>query len=454
MRLAKSGRAFRGLMLVCAVTFLTAPHAHARGRTADNSRRGAASRFEQLVEANVIATHAFQILLAKKSGKGDAACYAQGALSDGELEALVKHQSNLLKSRAGEVSAWARGGRSGFDPSKDLEPILKSGLAVPPGSPANVFADHLRAHARLRSDGAGPRSVASLYQTILEVERDGDLLQEQFAFYIALGLPVYVGQLGLPGGDDAMLAAGRELERRACASPYATDAAAWQIAGRKVWNWGEKHLHVRDEKVLAAELLRERDVRAVVPRLRAVPAQKVAVVGHSFTMGQHWSSPSSFVPVVTEIFRRVNRKVEFKQFERGGLTASRARQRFYQGVLDWKPDKVLLVVMTRAEEDYAALREMGEGFKAAGVEALMFDDVRDPESVSKPGTSGRAARVARESGIKVIEVGALLAAAPDRGRFLSLDRVHMTEPYHRLMAKEWLKFLAGARGERLAGRAE
>jgi hypothetical protein len=39
-------------------------------------------------------------------------------------------------------------------------------------------------------------------------------------------------------------------------------------------------------------------------------------------------------------------------------------------------------------------------------------------------------------------------------RFLSLDRVHMTESYHRLMAKEWLRFLAGARGERLAGRAE
>ena len=52
-----------------------------------------------------------------------------------------------------------------------------------------------------------------------------------------------------------------------------------------------------------------------------------------------------------------------------------------------------------------------------------------------------AVKAAREAGIKVIEVGALLSAAPDRGRFLSLDRVHMTEPYHRLMAKEWLKFL-------------
>jgi hypothetical protein len=451
MRPAKSGRALRGLILICVVTFLSSPPARAQGGTGGAGRRGGAARFRQLIEANIIATHAFQILLAKKSGKGDAACFAQGGLSDGELEALVKHQSNLLKSKAGEANAWVRGGGSGFDPSKDLEPILKSGLAVPAGAPVNVFTDYLRAHGRSMSGAAGLRSVASLYQTILEVERDGDLLQDQFAFYIGLGLPVYVGQLGLPGGDEAMLGAGRELERRACASPFATDAAAWQIAGRKVWNWGEKHLHIRDDKVLAAELLRERDVRAVVPRLRAVSAQKVAVVGHSFTMGQHWSSPSSFVPVVTDIFRRLNPKVEFKQFERGGLTASRARQRFYQGVLDWKPDKVLLVVMMRADEDYAALREMGEGFRAAGIEALMFDDIQDPESVSKPGTSERAIKVARGAGIKVIEVGALLAAAPDRGRFVSLDRVHMTEPYHRLMAKEWLKFLAGVRGSRAAG---
>lgn len=452
MRLTVCGHALRKLTLfgvVACVAFQTQA-----GAAGGEDRRGAASRHAQVVEANVIATHAYQVLLAKKSGKGDAPCFAPGGLSDEELQSLVTHQGGLLKSKVEEVGAWARGGKSNFDPSKDLEPILKSGLSVPAGAPVNVFTEYLRSHARTASDAARLRSVASLYQTILEVERDGDLLQDQFAFYIGLGLPVYVGQLGLKGGDEEFLAAGRELEPRACASPYATDAAAWQIAGRKVWNWGEKHLHVRDDKVLAAELLREPVVKALVPRLRAVPAQKVAVVGHSFTMGQHWSTPSSFVPVVTEIFRRVNPKVEFRQFERGGLTASRAKQRFYQGVLDWKPNKVLLVVMTRSEEDYAALGEMAEGFRAAGIEVLMFDDIHDPETASNPGARARAVKVARAAGVKVMEVGALLASAPDRGRFLSLDRVHMTEPYHRLMAREWLKFLAGARGERLAARAE
>jgi hypothetical protein len=46
-------------------------------------------------------------------------------------------------------------------------------------------------------------------------------------------------------------------------------------------------------------------------------------------------------------------------------------------------------------------------------------------------------------------VKALLAAAPDRSQFLCLDGIHRKEPYHRLMAKEWLKFLIGARELRL-----
>jgi hypothetical protein len=45
----------------------------------------------------------------------------------------------------------------------------------------------------------------------------------------------------------------------------------------------------------------------------------------------------------------------------------------------------------------------------------------------------------------------VLAAAPGRERFLCLDGIHMTEPYHRLMAKEWLRFLAGVRGAKLVG---
>jgi hypothetical protein len=401
-------------------------------------------RLSQLVEANVIAVHAYQVVLAKTSGKGKS-CFSSGTLSDAELNALSEHQANLLKSDLNTVKAWVNGAKSTFDPTKDLEPILKSGLTVPEKAPVNIFTNYLRQTTKARA--VQIRAVASLYQTVLEVERDGDRLQEEYAFYIGLGLPVYVGQFNLPGTDADLLAVGRKLEGQSCEAPVGTSAAEWQIAGRKIWNWGEKNLHIRDERVLAAELLREPEVKRLEPELRSLPAQKIAVVGHSFTMGLHWSSPSSFVPIVIDVFRRENPKVQFKQFAAGGLTASRAQKRFYQDVLAWKPDKVMLVVMTRTDEDYEALKQIGDGFRAAGIKTYMFDEVHDPAAVT-PNTVERARKVAEESGIEVIEVGEILANASERSKFICLDGIHMTEPYHRLMAKEWLKYLAGARGDK------
>lgn len=40
-----------------------------------------------------------------------------------------------------------------------------------------------------------------------------------------------------------------------------------------------------------------------------------------------------------------------------------------------------------------------------------------------------------------MKVSPILAASPDKARFLSLDHIHMTEPYHRLMAKQWIKVI-------------
>src|ERR1051326_6196636 len=186
------------------------------------------TRLAQLVEANIIAVHAFQVLLAKSSGKG-AACFAAGNLSDAQLNALSDHQAKLLKADSKQVRLWVEGRPSSFNPADDLQPILSSGLKVPDNAPVNVFTNYLR-QATKASD-VKVRTIASLYQTVLEVERDGDRLQEEFAFYIGLGLPVYVGQFNLPGTDADLLAAGRKLEGQSCEAPVGTSAAEWQIAG-------------------------------------------------------------------------------------------------------------------------------------------------------------------------------------------------------------------------------
>ena len=410
-------------------------------------RETSETRLAQLVEANIIAVHAFQVLLAKTSGKGQA-CFSTGALSHAALNALSEHQARLLKADLKQVQLWVNGHESTFNPSVDLQPILSSGLKIPDRAPVNIFTRYLR--QKTKASDVKIRALASLYQTVLEVERDGDRLQEEFAFYIGLGLPVYLGQFKLRGTDADLLTAGRELEGKSCEAPVGTSATEWQIAGRKIWNWGEKNLHIRDERVLAAELLKEPEVKRLQPQLRALPAQRIAVVGHSFTMGLHWSSPSSFVPIVIDVLRRENPKVEFKQYAAGGLTASRAQKRFYKDLLAWKPDKVMFVVMTRTDEDYEALKQMGQGLSAAGIKPYMFDEVHDPAAVT-PGTVERARKTATEAGIEVIEVGSILANSPERSKFICLDGIHMTEPYHRLMAKEWLKYLAGARGDKAEG---
>ena len=406
----------------------------------------APSRLEQLVEANVLGTHAFQVALAKKDGKGDPACYAPGALGEVELAAIEKHQAALLKADVGAVRAWCDGKPSTFDPAADLQPLLQTRLAMADTLPVNVFGRWLadKTHApRVKL-----RALASLFQTNLEVERDGDRLQELFAFYSGLGLPVYLGQLGLPGSDADFLALGRALEGRSCAAPFGTSAAEWQIAARKNWNWGEKNLGIRDDKVLAAELLKEPDMAPLVPRMKALSKQRIAVVGHSFTMQLHWSTPGAFVPIVSAMFARENPNVEFRQFQSGGLTSTKAVKRFHDEVIAWKPDKVLLVVLNRTSEDLANFARMGRDFAASGAQVLTFDDVHDPDA-SDPAMVGKDVAAARAAGMTVIDVAPVLAASPDRERFLCLDKIHMTEPYHRLMAKQWLGFLVGARPARL-----
>jgi hypothetical protein len=398
-------------------------------------------RFEQLVEANVVAVHAYQILLARKQPHMDPACWPLSDPGEATLMELVAHQTSLLSSPV-DAKRWALGAPSAFDPAKDLQLLLTANLPLPDNLPVNVFTTYLREHApHFRREEI--RSVANLYQTVLEVERDGDRLQDLYAFYIALGLPVYVGQLGLPGTDDDFLATGRLLAGQSCSSPLDLSAQAWQIAGRKIWNWGEKNLHVRDAQVLAGELLAEPDMTTLEPKMKALQAQRIAVIGHSFTMDLHWASPSAFVPIVTAMFAPVNPGVQFRQFQAGGLTSSRALKNFYQDALAWRPDTVLLVLANRTDQDLADLRTMGLGFKAAGARVVMFDDVHDPDTADAK-MHDKEAKIARAASIEIVKVSPILAASPDRSRFLCLDHIHMTEPYHRLMAKEWLRIIVGA----------
>ena len=417
---------------------------------------------DDLVDANVIATHAYQVLLAEKAGKKfDEYCWGGSGLGAGELQALVDHQKALLATPAEELQLWAGGARTPFEPRRDLKPILESRLRPSAATlPVNVLVAWLNEKRQTRARGSAPagegeysgktqvKALAGLLQMMLEIERDGERLQDMFRLYHALGLPVHVGQIGIAAAsDEEYLQFGKELAPRMCPSPFQADPPTLQMLFRKMYIWGRRHTGERDKAVLAKELLAEKDVAALVPLIRKMRAEKIAVIGHSYTMEVNWSSPAPFVPVVSEIFKSLNPGLEVRQWGAGGLTYSGAysRYKFHEAVLAWRPQRVLLVLATAAKEDDEALDKMSAAFNRLGVKAMLFDRLAPAQANFPWDPQKKAGRGAAN----VIEVSKLLNESPDTGKFLSLDGIHMTEPYHRLMAKEWLKYLLGVRGEKL-----
>ena len=248
-------------------------------------------------------------------------------------------------------------------PSKNLEPLLHIQLAMPENLPVNVFSSYLQKQAP-KAPRTSIQAIANSYQMDLEQARDGDRFQELFGFYIAPGLPVYVGQLGLPGTDEDFLVAARALIVPSCASPFGLSLADWQIAGRKIWNWGEKRLHIRNAGVVADELLEAPDVRAAIPAMKDLPSQRIAVIGHSFT------------GVSIRFCSHRNRGVRTRKFSRR-VPSSRAYENFYRDALAWKPGAGLLVLVNRSPQDILDLKTMAEGFRAANIRVFLFDDVLD-----------------------------------------------------------------------------
>ncbi|MBS1822322.1 MAG: hypothetical protein JST61_10160 [Acidobacteria bacterium] len=406
------------------------------------AKEAASTRRAELVEANIVAVQAYQIILARKAGMVSNNCYPAVSPDTATLEALVKHQQSLLAEPRKEVVRWADGKSSSFDPANDLHPLLDARLRLSLSLPVNIFTRYLQAKAPAQPEER-IRSVANLYQTILETERDGDLLQDLYRFYIALGLPVYVGQFGLPGSDADFLAAAQELSGKSCASPVDLSIPAWQIAGRKVWNWGEKNLHIRDKETIAKELLAEPRFAALVPAMKAMPAERIAIIGHSFTMGQHWASPSSFVPIVTSMFDLERSSVEFRQWQAGGLHFARAYREYYADALAWKPNIVLFVMSNSRPADAEALKTMAAGFRASGARVLMFDDVEDSIRPGEP-SAEETDDIASKAGVEIVPARAIIDTAPGHESFTCLDGIHKKEPYHRLMAYLWLKAILDA----------
>ena len=99
----------------------------------NSAGRTAASRRAQLVEANIIAVQAYQMVLARTAGDTPSACYP-ATPDTATLQVLVKHQESLLSEPTASVVKWADSEPSQFNPAKDLEPLLDAGYRCHPNS--------------------------------------------------------------------------------------------------------------------------------------------------------------------------------------------------------------------------------------------------------------------------------------------------------------------------------
>ena len=213
----------------------------------------------------MLGTHAFQVALATKDGKADAACYPAGALTD-----AAARRARDAPGRAPEGRREG-GARVGGGPALDLRPEGRPRAAPraracrsPTRCPSTSSRRWLAAHTKAR-----PRPGAGDRQPLPDEPRGGARRGSPAGALRLLRRPRPAGvpRPARPAGHgrrlprDGPRARGQEL----CASPVGLTAAEWQIAGRKNWNWGEKNLGIRDDKVLARELLEEPDVKALVP---------------------------------------------------------------------------------------------------------------------------------------------------------------------------------------------
>jgi len=409
------------------------------------------ARLQSFVEANIKATHAYEALDAKKlPPEPDGKYWNAAGASDQELNRLIELQKAMLSEPIASIAAWSKGEPSTFDEKKYIRGILDSKLTLnDPKLPVNVWISWFKEKAP-QATLVQVESVANLQQMMAEINRDADLLQDLYRIYAALHLPVYFGQLGIKASSDQeFMSIGMDIGLRMRGGPYEESPLLLQVMLRKMYNWGRRYNGERNKVVIAKELLRDPALKPAIAKAATVGAKKIAVIGHSLTMEIHWSTPSAFVPTVTEMMKIADPQMQFKYFQAGGLEATRAYQTFYPDVLKWHPDLVLFVVEDRGPENRKALKTMIDGFTAVGTKCVMFDSLWPAIPEQQPKMTDPFLSTTK---LNVIEVTHLLMSSPNQDKFFALDHIHMAEPWHRLMAIEWFKYLAGARSNELAGR--
>jgi len=400
-------------------------------------------RLVELTVALTNAVHAGQLLLqGRAKTPGDPELFGLGSLTAPRAQELRQAGERLARLPVEQVVAWAHG-RGGVEAGMLVAKLGGQALASHPRLPLNAFRTWLESGGPGR-DEASVRAVANLVQLCLEVNRDGDWLQDLIRVYMALGLKVCLSDFGISAKHADLEKIGRELAPLAGVCPFSARPLDWHMILHKLEMWAAKTSGRRDKFVLACELLQDSEIKPLLPKLQALQPRRVGIIGHSMTMSLHWATAGSWIEIACELVRQINPGFAYQGFQQGGVDAVRAEAGLLPGALQWKPTDTYLLMVVGTPEHFVAYERMIRALQAAGSRVNCVDDVRpfldDPLIAAAveniPG-------ICRRTGARALAFNELGKRASDWTTWQAMGGdIHSVTACHVFYAKELLKLWA------------
>ena len=398
----------------------------------------------QVVESFIQAIHLHQVNLCLSGKTGDIHAFADIGRTAEARAVLLQEFDTLAATGADGIARWVEQGDAA-EPAvgRAVGALLAKPAPLADALPVSQVAALLRARAP-QAELAGIRALASLYQLVLEVERDGTVLPAMFKNYIALKLPVFLDEIGLAYDTADFIAMAELLAASCCAAPVDVSLRSWQLASRKIKNLGERHAGKVTAEHYADELAGWPEVAACADVVRKWAPRRFTVLGHSFTMSAHWASHASFTDMAFTLMARWNPNFTVTRVHAGSMTPRKAVElKLVDRALESKPTDTIIVMVVDTGEHRQILQDIIRRLRGIGSRVYFFDALSaDGYPLSRYPTA--VPEAARQAGASIVEVKKTLENHPWRSQFLCLDECHMDPPYHKVMAAEFIKFLTRA----------
>jgi hypothetical protein len=366
--------------------------------------------------------------------------FGRGGLSERELQRLVHCGIALMQQPPNDIREWMRNS-AGAGLTESLVATLEA-TSAPNDAALPVHAFLNAVQDQKIEVQPGTRAIANLMQVCLAIHWDGDLLQDLFELYAGIGAQLSFKELRFPTTEAALMPLARACAARSNpkASPYGSDVPSWHITLAKVLIWSSRYMGVRNDKIIAAEVLADPEIKPLIPRLKALPPKRVAFCGYSLMMNVNWSTYAAWNHIASEALKSLNPHYEFGSFQTGGLQASYALKKHLPDVLAWRPTETWLIMNISNADDDAAFRTILSQLKSAGCKVCVPDTLRPFRDEGEMPLRRKAASEALGCNFyPFLETG---RSHPDWRYWGCLDLIHMDTPGHVFYAKELLKIWA------------